>query len=96
MKQSELTVELVKEYLRINDDDNDVMMVGAILAAARQRAMAYTGRTSDELDNYDDVTLAILALCAELWDVRQATIQGGAQINPTTAGILDAYAVNLL
>lgn len=95
MKQSEITVEKVIDYLRI-DDGADVDLIPAILDAARQRVMSHTGLTSEQLDKYDDVPLAILALCAELYDVRQATIQGGAQLNPTTERILNAYSVNLL
>lgn len=93
MKQSELTSETVKNYLRIDGDDP---LIDAILAAARQRARAHTGLSDNELDKYEDISLAILALCAELYDVRQTTIQGGAQLNPTTEQILNAYSVNLL
>ena len=95
MKQSELTVETVMNYLRI-DGNAETDLIAAILAAARQRAMSHTGLNSEELDKYEDIPLAILALCAELYDVRQSTIQGGAQMNPTTERILNAYSVNLL
>ena len=95
MKQSELTVETVMNYLRIDGND-ETDLIAAILAAARQRAMSHTGLNSEELDKYEDIPLAILALCAELYDVRQSTIQGGAQMNPTTERILNAYSVNLL
>ena len=90
-----LTVETVMNYLRIDGND-ETDLIAAILAAARQRAMSHTGLNSEELDKYEDIPLAILALCAELYDVRQSTIQGGAQMNPTTERILNAYSVNLL
>ena len=41
------------------------------------------------------IILAVLAVAADMYEVRQVTLNG-TQINPTTAQILGTYSTNLL
>lgn len=94
MKISEVTVEIVKNYLRV-DDDRDDLLINAILSASIKKAEAITGLTVEQLEEYEDIPLAVLALCADMYDVRQATLTG-TQLNPTVYDILRSHCVNLL
>ena len=93
MKISEVTVDVVKNYLRV-DDNNDDFLIDAILSASIKKAESITGLTVDQMGEYDDIPLAVLALCADMYDVRQATLTG-TQLNPTVYDILHSHCVNL-
>lgn len=94
MKLSELDLSTVKGYLRVDgDDDNELLE--AIISAGTQYAVTYTGLTVEQLDCYADVPLAVLAVCADMYDLRQFTVQN-AVINPTAQQILSAYSCNLI
>lgn len=94
MKVSEITLDVVKQYLRISGVNDDTLLE-AILAGAIQYAENYTGLSKGDLDDKPDMPIAILALCADMYEVRQATATG-LQLNPTVAQILGSYCQNLL
>lgn len=88
MKVSELTVDFLREYVRA--DGSSAMMLEPMLNAAIHYVMAYTGLSSDQLDEHEDITLAVMSLVADLYDVRQFTVQS-AEVNPTVKSILDQH-----
>lgn len=94
MTVSELTVDNVKNYLRVDTDIDDTLLA-VILPAAKRFCAQYTGLTLEDLDEYEDMPLAVLAVAADMYEVRQVTLNG-TQINPTTAQILGTYSTNLL
>lgn len=91
---TDVTVDVVKNYLRVDTDSDDVL-IEAILSASIKYAENITGLSVEQLAEYNDIPLAVLALCADMYDVRQATLTG-TQLNPTTYNILNAHAVNLV
>ena len=91
---SDLTVAMVKNYLRI-DTTADDSLLAMILAAAKRYCKSYTGLTDEELDLCEDIPLAVLALCADMYELRQATT-ATLQVNPTTLQILSQHSVALL
>ena len=94
MTVSELTVDNVKNYLRVDTDIDDTLLA-VILPAAKRFCAQYTGLTLEDLDDYEDMPLAVLAVAADMYEIRQVTLNG-TQINPTTAQILGTYSTNLL
>ncbi len=94
MLVSELTVDNLKNYLRVDTDIDDTLLA-VILPAAKRFCAQYTGLTLEDLDDYEDMPLAVLAVAADMYEVRQVTLNG-TQINPTTAQILGTYSTNLL
>lgn len=96
MKFSEITVDTAAKYMRVDIDAEVKPLIEAALGAAKQYCMTYTGLTSGQLDEYEDVPIAALALCSELYDLRQFTLSEAVNINPTTEQILSSYSVNLL
>ena len=94
MTVSELTLDTVKNYLRV-DTDTDNTLLSVILPAAKRFCAQYTGLTEEKMDMLEDMPLAVLAVCADMYEVRQVTLNG-TQINPVTAQILGTYSTNLL
>jgi len=94
MTVSELTVNNLKNYLRVDTNIDDTLLA-VILPAAKRFCAQYTGLTLEDLDDYEDMPLAVLAVAADMYEVRQVTLNG-TQINPTTAQILGTYSTNLL
>lgn len=89
MKVSELTVDFLQEYVRA--DGSAAMILKPMLTAAVSYVMAYTGLTKAQLDDYEDITLAVMALVADMYDVRQYTVNN-AEVNPTVRSILDQHS----
>ena len=94
MTVSELTVNNLKNYLRVDTNIDDTLLA-VILLAAKRFCAQYTGLTLEDLDDHEDMPLAVLAVAADMYEVRQVTLNG-TQINPTTAQILGTYSTNLL
>ena len=94
MKMTEITPEDIKSYLRTDGDEEDGFLK-AVLEAAKQYIRAYTGQTDYILDTYEDIPIAVYALAADMYDVRQATVSNDKE-NPTVAQILGSYSINLL
>ncbi len=94
MKVSELTLNVVKNYLKVDNNDDDTLLT-AILSAANQYAASYTGLSDEDMEDYEDIPLAVLTLCADMYELRQYTVNG-VSINPTVQQILGSHSVNLL
>ena len=97
MKLSNLTANVCAKYIGVDESDTEgiAMIDSVLLPAAMSRAEAYTGQTLDQLEQYDEVTVAVLALCSFLYDNRSMTVDTDRQ-NEVIAGFLDAYRANLI
>lgn len=94
MKFSEITVSEVAEYLR---EDAAEPLLPHVLEAARRYVLDYTGLTMAQAEEHEDLSIALLAVCADLYDRRTTIITGTiVSENPVAAQILGAHAVNLL
>lgn len=94
MKVSDITTDILKSYLRI-DGDNDNELLEHIKNASIDYCLNYTGRTLEELEQYNDIPLAVLCLCADLYENRDYTTSN-ININPAIAQILGSHSNNLL
>ena len=94
MKTSELTLDVIKQYLRIDCNDDDILL-NAFLSASIQYCTSYMGCTIEDLEKYDDVTIVILALISDSYEVRQFTTST-VTTNPIMQGILDLHCSNFL
>lgn len=93
MKWSEVTIKDVAEYLR---EDEEAELLTPILAAARSYILSYTGLKADEAEEYEDLSLALLAVCADMYDKRGAMSTVSLSENRLVSNILGMYSVNLL
>ena len=94
MKPSEITAETVLGFLRLDEPPEDIPPE-VLLAAAKGYAMSYTGLDEAGLDEHEDIALAILVLCSDLYDRRQMAVESD-KVNRVVQSILDLHAVNLV
>lgn len=94
MKISEITVEKLKEYMRVDNSDEDIFIESS-LVGAKAYIKNYTGLTNEQIEEKEDFTLVIYVLCSEMYDNRLYTVEK-AIINPIIKSILDMHSVNLL
>lgn len=94
MKVSEITVEDVDRYARI--DDYDEIEVKNILDAAKAYVRSYTGLTDDEIDTHDDFYIAVLALCQDMYDNRSVYVDYKSNVNKVVDSILGMHCTNYL
>lgn len=94
MKVSELTLPTIKQYLRVDGNSDDILLE-ALLAAAIQYCTSYMGCTTEDLNKYPDVTIVILALVADSFDIRQFTTST-VTLNPVMQGVLDLHCSNFI
>ena len=94
MKISAVTINHLKDYIRLDGDDENTFLT-AILEGAKSYIKGFTGLTSEKMDEKEDLTLALLVLCAEMYDNRQFAVDKD-NINPVAKSILCMHSVNLL
>ena len=98
MKISELTTDIIAEYIRLDEDeaDNDVVLY-SVLDSSKQYIMSFTGLTYEQIDTMEDLTIACLALCQDFYDTRALNIPANkAARNKTVTDILEMHRVNFL
>lgn len=94
MKTSELTLDIIKQYLRIDGNDDDILLE-MLLASSIQYCTSYMGCTAEDLNKYDDVTIVVLSLIADSYEVRQFTTST-ITLNPVMQGVLDLHCSNFI
>lgn len=94
MKVSELTLATIKNYLRVDGNDDDALLT-MLLNFSIQYCTSYMGCTKADLEKYEDVTIVILALISDSYEVRQFTTST-ITLNPIMQGVLDLHCGNFL
>lgn len=97
MKLSELDLSLVKEYLRQDGDEDDRLII-AIIEASKSYICNYTGQSIEQLEEHEDVTVAVLVLIAEFYDNRTINVNDrlNLRMNTMLEGLLGRHSVNLI
>ncbi len=97
MKLSEIDVPFVKEYLR-QDGDEDDKLIGAILEGAKDYIVKYTGQSIEQLEDGEDLTIAVLVLCAEFYDNRTISVNDrlNLRVNMILESLIGRYSCNLI
>lgn len=96
MKASELTLEIIKDYCGICDNDSDEIIEKVLLPSAKSFVKGYTGLTESEIDKYDDISIACMVLVNDMYTQRDYTLNLQKQVNPCVRTILGMYAKNYL
>ena len=91
---SRLTDKDVLSFLRLDGTEGDVSP-SALLAAATAYVRSYTGLTDREMDEHEDLAIAVLVLCADLYENRLTTVDT-ANVNRTVSCILGMHCKNLI
>lgn len=91
MKVSEITNEILLDYLRIDDEENLTMY----LEASKDFVKNYTGLTDEEIDTKPSIVPLIYVLVAEYYENRAYTVDN-SKVNAVISSTLDMYRRNLL
>lgn len=95
-KVSDITYQDIAEYLRLTElSSSDINTISAMLNVAKTYIIQYTGRTAEELDNYQDFVIVVFVLCQDMWDNRTLYVDK-QNLNNVIESILNLHAVNLL
>lgn len=94
MRVSELTEADVVKFLKLDGTEGDISP-SVLLAAAKDYIRGETDLLDDEIDRHEDLTIAALVLCAELYENRMLTVES-AHENRTVETILGRYRMNLV
>lgn len=95
-KVSEITYQDLADYIRLSElTESDINTLNTLLTVSKAYIMQYTGRTSEELDNYQDFVIVVLVLCQDMWDNRTLYVDS-YNMNKVIESILDLHSVNLL
>lgn len=95
-KVSEITHEEVADYLRLIElTQDDINTLNNLIGIAKAYIKNWTGRTEEELDNYQDFVIVMLVLCQDMWDNRVLYVDK-SDLNHVVSTILDMHSVNLL
>lgn len=94
MMISELTITDLKQFANVYHDLDDSLFT-AILAGAKQFIATYTGKSVDDLDQHEDLTIALLILSNEMYDNRMVHIESN-KVGFVIKQLLDSHATNLL
>ncbi|KAK9680587.1 hypothetical protein QE152_g38950 [Popillia japonica] len=95
----EVPDDVAKEFIKIGHVEaveEKKSTKAAMLDAAKNYAASYTGLTLDDLDEREEVSIAVLTLVSDMWDNRQTTLTGARSVNRLVDSILFMHSVNLL
>lgn len=96
MKVSEVTSTDLAEYLRVGEvTPSEEGFLTTIIGAATAYMEKYTGLTAEQLDETNDLVIALLVLCQDMYDNRALYVDS-ANVNLAVQSILDMHSVNLL
>ena len=94
MKISEVTIKDLKEYAVVSHNLDDKLFSN-ILIACKSYIKSYTGLDDISLDKKEDLTIALMILCNEMYDNRAYTVEND-KANKVVNSILDMHSINLL
>lgn len=95
-KVSDITPEYVAEYIRLDEvTESDIATLNNLIGIAKSFIKNYTGRTDEELDNYQDFVIVVLVLVQDMWDNRTMYVDS-QNLNFVVDSILHLHSVNLL
>lgn len=98
MKVSEITTEFIADYLRIDDlEEIQLREIEATKEAAIAYACSYTGMTLEELEEHEDIVIAIMVQISDMYENRNLYLDyKSKEVNKTVTNILGLYQKNLV
>ena len=97
MKVSEIDIEKIGEFLRLDSDV--VEQEASFLETIREAAVSYVSHrlalSDEDLDDYPDISMAVLVLCQDFYDNRTIYSERSYS-NKVVDAIINMYARNLI
>ena len=95
-KVSDITVESVADYLRLDEvTDSEINTLAMLISIATSYIKSYTGLDDEGVDKYPEFVIVVLILCQDMWDNRTMYVDS-KDLNNTVQSILAMHSVNLL
>ena len=95
-KVSDITVESVADYLRLDEvTESEVNTLDTLISVATSFIKSYTGLDDVGVDKYHEFVIVVLILCQDMWDNRTMYVDS-KDLNNTVQSILAMHSVNLL
>lgn len=95
-KVSDITVEIVADYLRLDEvTESEVNTLDTLISVATSFIKSYTGLDDVGVDKYHEFVIVVLILCQDMWDNRTMYVDS-KDLNNTVQSILAMHSVNLL
>ncbi|MCF0149153.1 MAG: phage gp6-like head-tail connector protein [Clostridium sp.] len=94
MKISEVTIKDLKEYAYVEHNEDDKLFE-SILLSSISFIRNYTGLTDSQMDEKEDLTIALKVIANEFYDNRAFEIKS-SNANKLITSILNMYSMNLL
>ena len=95
-KVSDITVESVADYLRLDEvTDREINTLAMLISIATSYIKSYTGLDDAGVDKYPEFVIVVLILCQDMWDNRTMYVDS-KDLNNTVQSILAMHSVNLL
>ena len=91
---NDINLDILKQYLKVDNTEDDLIL-NLILSSAKAYIKSDTGLTEEEINSYEDLTIALLVLCNDMFGNREYTVNN-EKINPIIDSILSMHRVNLL
>ena len=98
MKISELTPKYIADYLRLDEPDEiELKEIDAMLTSAKGYVKGFTGLTLDEMEEFEDITMAILILVSDYFENRTLYLDyKNKEENVAVNRILSMHSIDLL
>lgn len=93
MKISEITTDFLIEYCNAYEEDGKILEV--FKNASISYIKSYTGLADEEIEEMDDITVALLILVAGMFDCRSIEADKG-NVNVILDSVLNMHSKNLL
>lgn len=95
-KVSDITAQDLADYIRLYDTtEDDIQTLNNLLNVATTFIVNYTGRTQEQLDDYQDFVIVVMILVQDMWDNRTLYVDK-TNLNKVVETILGMHSVNLL
>ena len=95
-KVSDITVESVADYLRLDEVTySEINTLAMLISIATSYIKSYTGLDDAGVDKYQEFVIVVLILCQDMWDNRTMYVDS-KDLNNTVQSILAMHSVNLL
>ena len=95
-KVTDITVESVAEYLRLDEvTQSEKNTLTKLISITTSYIKSYTGLDDAGVDKYPEFVIVVLILCQDMWDNRTMYVDS-KDLNNTVQSILAMHSVNLL
>jgi len=95
MKVSEITVNHVADYLRLETGEYSDTELQVLIDTAKAFIKSYTGLDDTGIDLHEDFVIVVYILCQDMYDNRSLYVDK-SNLNKVVDTILGMYSTNLL